>query len=360
LSLITEDLSSYYIQKYPEKVNLTISEVEDITSGWETELHTFIIEFEEDGRQIREERVIRLYPGFNSTEKAAHEFRVINRLLEAGYPVPEVYQLDTDGIDLGKPFIIMEWVKGRNMEDELREGSEERLEQLMGMFMKLFVDLHCLDVSLVFPGREDTTTIGYINGILKRCEDRTAQSGIGWLDPLIRWLDKRKTSVSPEKPSVIHKDFGPMNIMLRGDGSPVVIDWGTATVGDHRDDLAWSILLASTFWDPSLRETILSAYESISGSEVRDYEYFEVLSVLRRLTDLAVSLTSGAEEMGMRPEAVELMREAEGHIQRVYDILIARTGLRIPEFEEILESLHVRKFEEGDKCALSRGKWTYD
>ncbi len=342
LTLTAEGLSSYYIQKYPEKINLTISEVEDITSGWETELHTFIIEFEEDGRQVREERVIRLYPGFNSAEKAAHEFRVISRLLEAGYPVPEVYQLDTDGIDLGKPFIIMERVKGRNMVDELRVGSEERLEQLMGMFMKLFVDLHSLDVSLVFPGREGTTTIGYIDEVLKWYEDRTAQSRIGWLDPLIRWLDERKSSVSPEKPSVIHKDFGPMNIMLRVDGSPVVIDWGTATVGDLRDDLAWSILLASTFWDPSLRETILRAYERISGSEVRNYEYFEVLSVLRRITDFAVSLTCGAEEMGMRPETVELMREAEGHIQRVYDILIARTGLRIPEFEKILDSLRVR------------------
>ena len=351
---IAEGLSSYYIQEYPEKVNLTISEVKDITSGWETELYTFIIEFEEDGRQVREERVIRLYPGFNSAEKAAHEFRVIKRLLEAGYPVPEVYQLDTYGIELGKPFIIMERVKGRNMVDELREGSEEGLEQLMGLFMKLFVDLHNLEVSLVFPGREDTTTMSHIDGILKYYEDRTAQSGIGWLDPLIRWLDERKAGVCPEKPSVIHKDFGPMNIMLRGDGSPVVIDWGTATVGDHRDDLAWSILLASTFWDPTLRETILRAYESISGSEVRDYEYFEVLSVLRRLTDFAVSLTCGAEEMGMRPEAAELMREAEGHIQGVYDILIARTGLRIPEFEEILESLRARKFEDGDKCARSR------
>jgi len=306
-SLIAEGLSSYYVQKYPEKVNLTISEVEDITSGWETELHTFIIEFEEDGRQVREEHVIRLYTGFNSAEKAAHEFRVINRLLEAGYPVPEVYQLDTDGIDLGKPFIIMERIKGRNMEDELREGSEERLEQLMSMFMKLFVDLHNLDVSLVFPSREDATTISYIDGILKRCEDRTARNGICWLDPLIRWLDERKVSVSLVKPSVIHRDFGPMNIMLREDGSPVVIDWGTATVGDHRGDLAWSILLASTFWDPSLRDTILRAYESISGSEIRDYEYFEVLSGLRRITDLAVSLTCGAEKMGMRPEAVELI-----------------------------------------------------
>lgn len=55
LSLIAKGVSSYYIQKYPEKVNLTISEVKDLTSGWETELHNFIIEFEEDGRQFREE-----------------------------------------------------------------------------------------------------------------------------------------------------------------------------------------------------------------------------------------------------------------------------------------------------------------
>jgi aminoglycoside phosphotransferase (APT) family kinase protein len=349
LSLIAEGLSSYYIQEYPEKVNLTISEVKDITSGWETELYTFIIEFKEDGRQVREERVIRLYPGYNSAEKAAHEFTMMSRLLEAGYPVPEVYQLDTEGIDLGKPFIIMERIKGRNMMDDLLEGSEERLEQLIGMFMKLFVDLHNLDVSLVSHSQEQTTTIDYIDGMLEWSRNRTKQSGIDWLDPVLKWLDDRKTNVSPVNSSVIHRDIHPMNIMLREDGSLVVIDWGASTIGDYRDDLAWSVLLASTGWDPSFRETILSAYESISGNKVRDFDYFEVLSILRRITDVAVSFTSGAEDMGMRPEAVELMREAEGHFQGVYDILIARTGLRIPEFEEILDSLRASEFDEGDK-----------
>ncbi len=130
-----------------------------------------------------------------------------------------------------------------------------------------------------------------------------------------------------------------MNVMLREDGSPVVIDWGAATVGDYRDDLAWTVLLAVTFWNPSLRDTILGAYESISGREVRDFEYFEVLSALRRLTDVAVSMTSGAEEMGMRAGAVEMMREASGHLRGVYRILTERTGLRLPEFERILDSL---------------------
>jgi len=41
----------------------------------------------------------------------------------------------------------------------------------------------------------------------------------------------------------------------------------------------------------------------------------------------------------MRPGAVEMMRAAKGHIQGVYDLLIARTGLRLPEFEELLDSL---------------------
>ena len=43
------------------------------------------------------------------------------------------------------------------------------------------------------------------------------------------------------------------------------------------------------------------------------------------------------------------MRRDSDHLQGVYDLLRKRTRLRIPEFEEILDSLRARKFEDGDK-----------
>ena len=83
----------------------------------------------------------------------------------------------------------------------------------------------------------------------------------------------------------------------------------------------------------------LAAYEAASGTEMEDIQFFEVLSILRRLTDVAISVEAGAENQGMRPGAVEMMRKASGHIRNVYDLLVELTGLRLPEYEEFLNSL---------------------
>lgn len=339
MSGISKGLAEYYNRHHPDRKNLAIRDVREITSGWETELYAFRVEFEEGGRLIREERVARLYPGKYAAGKAAKEFGVMSRLSEAGYPVPDVYDLDTEGAALGKPFVVMERIKGGTVEDELGGCGEAGRERLLGVLLKLFVDLHNLDAEKVFPDTEIRTTAGYVEGVIDRYRRGIADNGIPWMEPLIDWLDAHRAAITPADVSVLHRDFHPLNVMLREDGSPVVIDWGASSVGDYRDDLAWTMLLSSTFGDPASREIILDGYRAVSRREAEDIEFFEVMAILRRLTDLTVSLRSGAEEMGMRPGAVEMMRAAKGHIQGVYDLLIARTGLRLPEFEELLDSL---------------------
>jgi len=339
MSGISKGLADFYNRHYPDRINLAIRDDREITSGWETELYAFSVEFEEGGRLIREERVARLYPGKYAAEKAAKEFGVMSKLSEAGYPVPEVYDLDTEGAYLGKPFIVMERIKGGTVEDALRVSGEAGRERLIGVLLKLFVDLHNLDSKKVFPDNEIRTTAGYVEGVIDRYRRGIADQGIPWMKPLIDWLDARRATITSADVSVLHRDFHPLNVMLREDESPAVIDWGASSVGDYRDDLAWTILLSSTFGDPASSDMILEGYREVSRHEVEDIEFFEVMAILRRLTDLTVSLRSGAEEMGMRPGAVEMMRAAKGHIQGVYDLLIARTGIRLPEFEDLLESL---------------------
>jgi len=80
---------------------------------------------------------------------------------------------------------------------------------------------------------------------------------------------------------------------------------------------------------------IEGSIEAVSRRVVRDFEFFEVMAIFRRLRDVSVSFTSGAEEMGMRPDAVEMMRQDSEHLHAVYDLLGERTGLKIPEFEEL-------------------------
>ena len=319
---------------------MAVSEVKEITMGWETELHSFDVEFRKAGNLVREERVVRLYPGIPAADKAAKEFKVMSRLSQAGYPVPEVFHLDTDKETLGRPFIIMERVRGHNMTEGFLKSSGEKLDSLVTVFIKLFVDLHNLDGARLFPGDYfvgDTAT--YVNRVLDSARMSIEGYGIGWLGPVLDWLNEHKTGVSTEGLSIVHKDFHPNNIIIREDGSPVVIDWGAVEAGDYRADIAWTILLMSIYWDPAVGKVILEKYQEISGRVVRDFEFFEVLAIFRRLQDVSVSFTSGAEEMGMRSGAVEKMRQDSEHLQRVYSLLKERTGLRIPEFEELLSTL---------------------
>jgi len=330
---IRDRLEAWYRSLYPDRKGLVVSDVREITSGWETRLFYFVQSYTQDGTSHREGLVARVFSGKGSR----HEYDIMGYLLNKGYPVPRIYEFD-EGDVLGQPFLTMEFVEGRNLEREFLSGSQEDLGRVLDIMMGLFVRLHDIDVS-GFPGLTEITTHEYIDRVLSRHREVTAECSIEWMGPLIEWLDERKGSVISMPPAVLHGDFHPLNIMLKEDGSPVVLDWGASRVGDRRSDLSWLMLLAGTFLEPSVRDAILAAYEGASGTEMEDIRFFEALSVLRRLTDVAVSVEVGAESRGMRPGAVERMREVAGHIRRVYDALVELTGLRLPEYEKFLNSL---------------------
>jgi len=47
-------------------------------------------------------------------------------------------------------------------------------------------------------------------------------------------------------------------------------------------------------------------------------------------------LYPGGKALGMRPEAVELMRQQFGALRNVYQLFVERTGLRLREVERLL------------------------
>ncbi len=345
---ILKSLEEYYNKKYVNKKNLVISEVKEITMGWETELFSFIVVFEEAGHQVKEERVIRLYQGNWAAEKASREFRVMSYLFDAGYPVPKIFHLETDERVLDKPFIIMERITGHNMMDDLLRASEEERKSLMTLFIRLWVDLHNLEIprtseeSYIYLSRGVSNikdTQGYINTILNWARKDIEDFSIQWMEPVLDWLDEHKSGVSSERLSIIHRDFHPNNVMIREGGSSIVIDWGAVTVGDYRDDLAWTILLGITYLDPGFEEIVLKTYQEISGRKILDIEFFEVNAIFRRLRDVAISFNNGPGQMGMRPSALERMRQDSKQLRRVYGLLKDKTGLRIPELEQLLDAV---------------------
>ena len=115
-----------------------------------------------------------------------------------GYPVPEVYEVSGDGIDL-----VMARIEGPTMM-EAASAQPWKLRRFGRELAKLHESLHCLSAP--------------------------------------EWMNAAPFSSGE---SLLHMDLHPLNVMLSSEG-PIVLDWTNAVRGDPIVDVAatW-VLLAS-------------------------------------------------------------------------------------------------------------------
>jgi aminoglycoside phosphotransferase (APT) family kinase protein len=156
--------------------------------------------------------------------------------------------------------------------------------------------------------------------------------------PLMNWLEDHVSDLGTSFPAVLHWDFHPENIILRPDGSMVVIDWTGLQVSDLRFDLAWTLMLITAYQGEHWRGPFLESYERAAGEPIENLEFFEVAACTRRLFSIAVSIKVGAEKLGMRPGAEETMRQQIKPTWAVYDKLLRITGIQLPSIETWLSN----------------------
>jgi aminoglycoside phosphotransferase (APT) family kinase protein len=332
-------LQAYFAHAFPDRPEAQISDLVSLSAGWESDVYAFRVEYGPAGARQGEELILRIYPGDDGRSKSAREFHGMNRLYQAGYPVPQVLLLERENSPFGQPFILMERIQGELLWPRLSNAPEAEQAELLTLFCRLFVQLHTLawqplvdDVSLYDTGNPYI----FIDRELSRWRsffDRFPKPGFL---PLFDWLERRRDQAPCLRPSLIHWDFHPANILLRPDGSAVVIDWTQLDISDARFDLAWTLLLAGTHGNTARRDAILQEYERLLGARVEALAYFEVAACVKRLFSVVISLTDGPEKLGMRPDAVAMMKQQLGAIKRVYDLLLERTGIEVPEVEALL------------------------
>jgi aminoglycoside phosphotransferase (APT) family kinase protein len=299
-----------------------IENLQPLSDGWESELWSFRFA----GRDI----VLRMLVGEQSREKSELESSVLEGLSRTEYPVPTVYATEPDTSVLGQPFMLMERLEGSVLGETLRTkpGSAPGL---LERFIKLFVELHD-------PGLIERAGIGLVATSVEMAMSQ-AENAINDLDidefsPVVEWLKARMDGISLLPLSLTHNDYHPHNVLLRTDGGLVVIDWTSAQLTDLRFDLGWAVMLANANVGTQARRLLLGGYESLRGSRIRDMEFFEAWANARRLVDIVVSIRDGAERLGMRPAAVERMRERQAHI-RPAQRLEQLTGIRIDSVEAL-------------------------
>jgi aminoglycoside phosphotransferase (APT) family kinase protein len=327
-------LEQYLKAKFGDKTALSITRLDKLADGWESNNHLLTVEYG-GVQRTSEDWVWRIYSGAGSQEKAAREFTSMEKLFRAGYPVPRVFLLEAEHSPFDRPFIIMEFIPGEVMWGLLDNASVDEQARLIDQFSRLFFELHSLDWKQFDDSVPDDDPFFFIDRWVG--EARGALQNFPEVDvsPFLDWVAERRELYACERPSPVHQDFHPGNILVKADGSAAVIDWTGFSVTDPRFDLAWTLVLAHAHGMPAWRGQIFNGYQRHAEKPVEHLEAFEAIACARRLFDLTVSLTLGSQRLGMNDKAVESMRSfMDGH-KRVHRLFVERTGLQIEAFDKL-------------------------
>jgi aminoglycoside phosphotransferase (APT) family kinase protein len=327
-------LEHYLKEKLSDLESLSITSLEKLPDGWESDNYLLSVKFGSVPR-TRTDWVWRIYSGVGSQAKAAWEYKSMESLHGAGYPVPRVFLLEVENSPIDRPFIIMEYIQSIMMWELLDNASTEKQKQLIDQFCQLFVQLHELDWKKFdesLPGNDPFFFIDrWLDEARRMLQNFPEVEG----SPFLEWVSSRRDLLACVRPSPTHQDFHPGNILVKADETAMVIDWTNFAVTDSRFDLAWTLVLTYAHGRIGLRDQIFQGYQRHAGIPVEQIEAFEAIACARRLLDLTVSLTQGAERMGMNAEATKAMRSSMDAHRRVYCLFIERTGLRIQTFDKV-------------------------
>lgn len=337
-----ETLERYLRAHWSARHAPVVRDLRAMSAGWESDVYSFELEHGPAADRRVEALVLRIYPGPIARHKAEREFAGMAQLRRAGYPVPAVYLLACDASPFGQPFMVMERIDGRPLWAGDRLPTHDEMARMAALLCALQARLHALDWRPFVPDPAAVEAGGpyaLLDAELRSQGHWVARLGGAGYGQVLEWLHSRREDVPCRRPAVVHLDFHPMNILVRPDGSAVVIDWTNVHVSDARLDLAWTLILAGSALGMECHDGILAEYERQVGAPVEGIAYFDALACLRRLLSVDVSVRLGPQELGMRGDAVASMRRQAPGIRWTYELLVHRTGISLPEVEGLLATI---------------------
>jgi aminoglycoside phosphotransferase (APT) family kinase protein len=182
-----------------------------------------------------------------SAHAVDREFRVINALSKAEFPVPLPHLLCEDVSIIGTPFYLMEHVAGRVLWDPAlidlplrqRRGHHEA-------FIRTLARLHALDVGalgLADFGKPGNSFARQIARWSKQYQADPEAGRVADMDRLVAWLPQH---IPPgDDLALTHGDYRLDNVMFAEHTPDVVavIDWELSTLGHPLADLTYLLLM---------------------------------------------------------------------------------------------------------------------
>lgn len=266
------------------RLGAKIQDIKVLKSGWAGEIIS--LKFKDNTQKY----VIKTYNSSkNGLENIKQEWKGLNLLYNANYPVPRPIMSDFVN---EKPYIVMEEIEGENLWTCYQTLSKEDKDQLLERFVKVFFELHGLDVSIVDKELVKDSTISFIEKEINEIKKLVEENKLEYFTQIIDWLQKEKANIIGEKLSIIHRDYHPWNVIVDNNEKIYVIDllWG---IGDYRFDLAWTCTLMERSGFEDFSQNVLKKYKELKSENINNFEYFKVFSTLRWLINVMISLKTG-------------------------------------------------------------------
>lgn len=255
-----------------------------LQGGYETSTYRF--ELSGAGQEWARPLVLRLYPPRLPASNALWERTIQNALAGEGYPVSRVYHACTDPSVLGGAFLIMAFLEGEPM-------LNAPFETIPGLLGKTHAALHEIDPTplrrALREGGWDERRyrlVGRLQGLRGRAR------AFPWLGEAVEWL-VGNCPPEPERLSICHGDFHPLNLLVREGQVSGVLDWGGLMVADPVADVATTIvlttisakhLLSIAEWEAAV-DMYLDAYQTRRSLDLTHLAYYRVRRCVIALLD---------------------------------------------------------------------------
>jgi aminoglycoside phosphotransferase (APT) family kinase protein len=254
-----------------------------------------------------------------------------------GYPVPHPLFIEEDPHFLGGPFMIQEQVAGSNMLEWMFRRPWHICDAPVRM--AIWHDrLHRLP-SEGFPD----TRPSFLERHLSMLDEQIRNFDFRGLRAGLDWLNRNRPGESG-RPSILHMDFHPINIMIDRGRVTAVLDWHEADVGDRCADVAITLLLLKTapielpgVWEQissipgrwALHRWYRMAYLKRCPCARERLRYYLAWASLRRLCRYGMWLAHGPAITGHKPSSIRFLDAARIRTLESFFSRSARVEVRL-------------------------------
>jgi len=285
-------LSDWVRTQVPDTDDVRLEGIDRVSFGHSAEMMTLSVVTRRDGRDDRQDAVLRLRPkppALLEPYDLARQFAILRALADTPVRVPRALWVEPTGEVLGRPFFVMERVAGGVYEMEPPAGAaDDTVVRMCQSLVEQLAAIHTVDLT---GTRLDALDDGANHldrelGHWAAEMNRVKRDRLPALERLHRALLAGKPEPCP-RVTLVHGDAKPGNFAFTGGEVSAVFDWEMTTVGDPLTDIGWLEMLwmqpvgISSHPAALSIDALLAHYESTSGIKVANRPWYRAFNAYK-------------------------------------------------------------------------------